>query len=147
MEINSKLLNLIKREPDSKDILLLIKQLENKSNNNLIVDTKNLKGIWELMWSNSNSKFLKYYPFIDNLQILNPSKLQAMNLIKPKGINKIIGTSILAKLNLINHNRVGVQFTHAGLIGPKIGKNKLKALAKIKKEQKGWLDIIFKEKN
>ena len=39
--------------------------------------------------------------------------------------------------------RVGVQFTHAGLIGPQIGFNKVKALAEIKKEQKGWLDISY----
>ena len=66
-----------------------------------------------------------------------------MNLLKPRGINAIVGTGIIAKLKPINDIRVGVQFTHAGLIGPQIGFNKVKALAEIKKEQKGWLDITY----
>ena len=55
-------------------------------------------------------------------------------------------TGIIAKLNPINDIRVGVKFTHAGLIGPQIGFNKVKALAEIKKEQKGWLDITYLSK-
>ena len=66
-----------------------------------------------------------------------------MNLLKPRGINAIVGTGIIAKLNPINDIRIGVQFTHAGIIGPKIGFNKVKALAEIKNEQKGWLDFTY----
>ena len=69
-----------------------------------------------------------------------------MNLLKPRGINAIVGTGIIAKLKPINDIRVGVEFTHAGLIGPQIGFNKVKALAEIKKEQKGWLDITYLSK-
>ena len=47
-----------------------------------------------------------------------------------------MGTGIIIKLNPINDIRVGVKFTHAGIIGPQIGFNKVKALAEIKKEQK-----------
>tara|TARA_Y100001968_G_scaffold329862_1_gene380217 strand:+ start:1522 stop:1701 length:180 start_codon:yes stop_codon:yes gene_type:complete len=57
-------------------------------------------------------------------------------LIKPRGINEIIGTGIIAKLKPINDIRIRVHFTHAGLIGLKIGLKKLKALAKIKKSKR-----------
>ena len=39
--------------------------------------------------------------------------------------------------------KFGIRFTHAGLIGPKIGVKKINALTKIKNEQNGWLDITF----
>ena len=86
---------------------------------------------------------MNYSPLIDNLQILDPLESNAMNLLKPRTINAIVGTGIIAKLKPINDIRVGVQFTHAGLIGPQVGLNKIKALAEIKKEQKGWLDITY----
>tara|TARA_Y100001933_G_scaffold94387_1_gene95304 strand:- start:295 stop:849 length:555 start_codon:yes stop_codon:yes gene_type:complete len=146
METELNLIKLLFDEPKSKDILLLATKLESKSNFILSKDIKKLQGIWELRWSSSNAPFLNYSPLVDNLQILDPLKLSAMNLLKPRGINSIIGTGIIAKLTPINEMRVGVQFTHAGLIGPQIGLNKLKALTKIKKEQKGWLDITYLSK-
>ena len=146
METELNLIKLLFDEPNSKDILLLATKLESKSNFILSKDIKKLQGIWELRWSSSNAPFLNYSPLVDNLQILDPLKLSAMNLLKPRGINSIIGTGIIAKLTPINEMRVGVQFTHAGLIGPQIGLNKLKALTKIKKEQKGWLDITYLSK-
>ena len=146
MDTESKLFKILIEKPNSKDILSMALKLESKSNFNLKSDIEKLKGIWELRWSSSKAPFLNYSPFIDNLQILNPSKSNAMNLIKPRGINRIIGTGIVAKLNPLNDIRVGVKFTHAGLIGPQIGFNKVKALAEIKKEQKGWLDITYLSK-
>jgi hypothetical protein len=143
METEQKLIKLLFEKPNSKDILLLATKLESNSNFILSKDIKKLQGIWELRWSSSNAPFLNYSPLVDNLQILDPLKSSAMNLLKPRGINAIVGTSIIAKLKPINDIRVGVQFTHAGLIGPQIGFNKVKALAEIKKEQKGWLDITY----
>ena len=143
MDKEQELIKLLFENPNSKDILLLATKLESKSDFILNRDIEKLKGVWELRWSSSNAPFLNYSPLIDNLQILDPLESNAMNLIKPRGINAIIGTGIIAKLKPINDIRVGVQFTHAGLIGPKIGFNKLKALAEIKKEQKGWLDITY----
>jgi len=147
MDTESKLLEILIEEPNSKDILEIAMKLENYSKFNLKSDIKKLEGIWELRWSSSKAPFLNYSPLIDNLQILNPSKSNAMNLLKPKGINGIIGTGIVAKLNPINDIRVGVEFTHAGIIGPKVGITKLNALAEIKKEQKGWLDITYLSNN
>ena len=147
MEIESKLLKILIEKPNSKDISSMAIKLESISNFNLNRDIEKLKGIWELRWSSSNAPFLNYSSLIDNLQILNPSKSNAMNLLKPRGINGIIGTGIVAKLDLISDIRVGVKFTHAGFVGPSIGSTKLKALAQIKKEQNGWLDITYLSNN
>ena len=147
MDTESKLLKILIEKPNSKDISSMAIKLEGNSKFNIKSDIEKLKGIWELRWSSSNAPFLSYSPLVDNLQILNPSKSNAMNLLKPRGINGIIGTGIVAELYPLNEIRVGVQFTHAGLIGPNIGPTKLKALARIKKEQKGWLDITYLSSN
>ena len=147
MDIESKLLEILIEKPNSKDISSMAIKLESNSNFNLKSDIEKLKGIWELRWSSSNSPFLGYSPLVDNIQILNPSKSNAINLLKPRGINGIIGTVIVAELYPLNEIRIGVKFTHAGLIGPKVGFKKLKALAQIKREQKGWLDITYLSKN
>ena len=147
MDIETKLLKILNEKTNSKNILSMAIELESKSNFNLKRDIKKLEGIWELRWSSSNAPFLNYSPLIDNLQILNPSKSNAMNLLKPRGINGIIGTAIVAKLEPLNNIRLGVKFTHAGLIGPNIGFTKLNALAQIKREQKGWLDITYLSKD
>ena len=147
MDTESKLLKILIDKPNSKDISSMANKLESNSKFNLKSDIEKLKGIWELRWSSSNAPFLSYSPLVDNLQILNPSKSNAMNLLKPRGINGIIGTGIVAELYPLNEIRVGVKFTHAGLIGPNIGFTKLKALAQINREQKGWLDITYLSDN
>ena len=147
MDTESKLLKLLFEKPNSKDISSMAIKLESNSKFNLKSDIEKLKGIWELRWSSSNAPFLSYSPLVDNLQILNPSKSNAMNLLKPRGVNGIIGTGIVAELYPLNDIRVGVKFTHAGFIGPSLGFAKIKALAPIKRDQKGWLDITFLSKN
>ena len=111
------------------------------------MDIENLKGVWELRWSSSKAPFLNYSPLVDNLQILDPLNLNGLNLLKPRGINSIIGSGIVAKLRSLNEKKIGVSFTHAGIIGPHIGKRKINALTTIKKEQKGWLEITFLSKD
>ena len=146
MKTESELLKIL-NEPNSKYIPSMISELESKSKFNLKHDIERLKGIWELRWSSSNAPLLNYSPFVDNLQILNPSKSNAMNLLKPRGINGIIGTGIVSKLSLLSDTRVGVKFTHAGFVGPNIGFTKINALVRIKREQKGWLDITYLSDN
>ena len=147
MDIESQLLEILIEKPNSKDIIAMAMKLESYSKFNLKHDINKLRGIWELRWSSSKAPFLNYSPLIDNLQILNPSKSNAMNLLKPRGVNGIIGTGIVAELYPINDIRIGVRFTRAGFIGPNIGFTKLNALAQIKREQKGWLDITYLSKN
>ena len=147
MDTESKLLKILIEKTNSKDISLMANKLESNSKFNLKSDIEKLKGIWELRWSSSNSPILSYSPLIDNLQILNPTKSNGLNLLKPRGIDGIIGTGIVAELYPLNEIRIGVKFTHAGFLGPNVGLKKLKALARIKREQKGWLDITYLSKD
>ena len=143
MKLEEQLLELILSWRKTKKIEIIAKELEKESNFILSKDIEKLKGIWELRWSSSKAPFLNYSPFFDNLQILDPFNHNGLNLIKPKGIKRIIGTGIVAKLKSLNEKKIEVRFTHAGLIGPNIGLKKLKALTRIKREQKGWLEITF----
>ena len=126
MESEDKLLNLLLKSPNSEKIQAIAEQLEINHNFSFGKDRNDLQGVWELRWSSSNSPFLKYSPFIDNLQILDPFNLNGINLLKPRGINSIIGTGILIRLYYINEKKIGVKFTHDGVIGPKFGKKKYK---------------------
>jgi hypothetical protein len=147
MNLEQQLLDLILSSPKTKKIKNMAEELEKESKFTLSNDVEKLKGIWELRWSSSKAPFLNYSPLVDNLQILDPLNLNGLNLLKPRGINSIIGTGIVAKLSSLNEKKIGVSFTHAGIIGPYIGIRKINALTKIKKEQKGWLEITFLSKN
>ncbi len=147
MNLEQQLLDLILKSPKTKNIKNMAEELEKESKFTLNMDIEKLKGVWELRWSSSKAPFLNYSPLVDNLQILDPLNLNGLNLLKPKGINSIIGTGIVAKLSSLNEKKIGVSFTHAGIIGPYIGIRKINALTKIKKEQKGWLEITFLNKN
>ena len=146
MNLEQQLLDLILSSPNTKKIKNMAEELEKESKFTLSKDIEKLKGIWELRWSSSKAPFLNYSPLIDNLQILDPLNSDGLNLLKPRGINAVIGTGIVAKLKSLNEKKIGVSFTHAGIIGPNIGIRKIKALTKIKKEQKGWLEITFLSK-
>ncbi len=143
MKLEEELLELILSRPNAKNIEIIANELELNSDFVLSRDIENLKGIWELRWSSSKAPFLSYSPLIDNFQILDPVNSNGLNLLKPRGIKAIIGSGIVLKLKSLNEKRVGVEFTHAGIIGPNIGSNKFRALARIKREQKGWLEITF----
>ena len=143
METENDLLNLLLKSPNSESIRNFAEQLEIDHNFSFTKDRNDLQGVWELRWSSSNSPFLKYSPFIDNLQILDPLNLNGLNLLKPRGIKSIIGTGILIRLNYINEKKIGVKFTHAGVIGPKFGRKNIKAMKEINNEQLGWLEITY----
>ena len=147
MNLEQQLLDLLLSSPKTKKIKNMAEELEKESRFTISRDIEKLKGVWELRWSSSKAPFLNYSPLVDNLQILDPLNLNGLNLLKPRGINSIIGTGIVAKLSSLNEKKIGVSFTHAGIIGPYIGIRKINALTKIKKEQKGWLEITFLSKN
>ena len=147
MNLEQQLLELLLSRPNKIDIRNIAEELEKESNFILGNDIEMLRGIWELRWSSSKAPFLNYSPLLDNLQILDTSNLKGLNLLKPRGINAIIGTGIVAKLRSLNEKKIGVSFTHAGIIGPYIGIRKINALTRIKKEQKGWLEITFLSNN
>ena len=147
MNLEQQLLELLLSRKNTIEFRNIAEELEKDSNFTLSSDINMLKGIWELRWSSSKAPFLNYSPIVDNLQILDPLNLNGLNLLKPRGINAMIGTGIVAKLRSLNEKKIGVSFTHAGIIGPNIGIRRINALTKIKKEQKGWLEITFLSKN
>ena len=147
MKLEKQLLELLLSRSDTKRLRIIAEELESESDFTLSNDIEKLKGIWELRWSSSKAPFLNYSPFVDNFQILDPFNLNGLNLLKPKGIKSIIGTGIVLKLKSLNEKKIGVEFTHAGIIGPSIGIKKIKALTKIKNEQRGWLEITFLNKD
>jgi len=107
METENDLLNLLLKSPNSENIRNFAEQLEIDHNFSYCKDRNDLQGVWELRWSSSNSPFLKYSPFIDNLQILDPFNLNGLNLLKPRGTKSIIGTGILIRLYYINEKKLG----------------------------------------
>ena len=147
MNLEKQLLELLLSRTDTKKIEIFAEKLEKRSNFTFSKDIEILKGIWELRWSSSKAPFLNYSNLLNNYQILDPINLNGINLLKPKGIKGLVGTGIVAKLNSINEKKIGIKFTHAGIIGPNIGIKKIMALGKIKREQKGWLEITFLNKD
>ena len=145
MDTENDLLNLLLKSPNSESIRTIAEQLELDHNFSYTKDGNDLQGVWELRWSSSNSPFLKYSPFIDNLQILDPFNLNGLNLLKPRGIKSIIGTGILIRLFYINERKIGVKFTHAGVMGPKFGRKNIKAMKEINNEQLGLSLIHISE--
>ena len=106
METENDLLNLLLKSPNSESIKTIAEQLEIVHNFSFSKDRNDLQGVWEHRWSSSNSPFLKYSPFIDNLQILDPFNLNGLNLLKPRGIKSIIGSGILIRLKYINEKKL-----------------------------------------
>ena len=128
MESEDVLLNLLLKSPNSVSIPTIAEQLEIDHNFSFSKDRNDLQGVWELRWSSSNSPFLRYSPFIDNLQILDPFNLNGLNLLKPRGVKSIFGAGILINLHYINERKIGVKFTHAGVMGPKFGRKNIKSM-------------------
>ena len=79
MKTENDLLNLLIKSPNSKSISNIAEQLEIDHNFSFSKDRNDLQGVWELRWSSSNSPFLKYSPFIYNLQIIDPLNLNGLN--------------------------------------------------------------------
>ena len=73
MGLEDESLTLLLKSPNSEKIQPIVEQLEIDYNFSFSKDRKYLQGAWELRWNSSNIPFLKYSPFIDNIQILNPN--------------------------------------------------------------------------
>ena len=141
MNNSLKLIKTLKQSPKSKKIAQLIELVENESIVDITKQLDQLRGVWELRWSSSNSPFLTYSPLLVNLQILDPKNGKGLNFLRPSGsFGKLVSTNILAELEIVDLKRINVKFIKAGIIGPKLlGKN-MELLSKINKTQKGWLD-------
>ena len=100
MNLEQQLLDLLLSSPKTKKIKNMAEELEKESKFTLNFDIEKLKGVWELRWSSSKAPFLNYSPLVDNLQILDPLNLNGLNLLKPRGINSIIGTGTVSYTHL-----------------------------------------------
>ena len=141
MDSISQLTEVLKHTPKSNKIVDLIKIAESQSCVDIIKQINLLTGVWELKWSTSKSPFLNYSPLLDNLQIIDPERERALNLLRPKvSFGKLFSTNILASLEIIDQKRRNVSFKKAGIIGPKLLGKKISFLSDIRKSQKGWLD-------
>ena len=87
MNLEDELLKLLLSSPNSEKIQAIAEKLELDYDFAFSKNSNDLKGVWELRWSSSNSPFLKYSPFIDNFQILDPFNLNGLNLLKLREIN------------------------------------------------------------
>ena len=50
-------------------------------------------------------------------------------------MKSIIGTGILIRLNYLNEEKVGVKFTHAGVIGPEFWRRNIKSMNETNNEK------------
>ena len=141
MSVISKLTDTIRFSPNSNKIIDLIKSAEKESSVDIIEQIELITGVWELKWSSSRDPFLSYSPLIDNLQILDPVKGRALNLLRAKNCIGNFGSfNIYANIDILDRKRINVSFNKAGIKGPELlGKN-IDFIFEIKKSQKGWLD-------
>tara|TARA_Y100001968_G_scaffold311813_1_gene334299 strand:+ start:3929 stop:4468 length:540 start_codon:yes stop_codon:yes gene_type:complete len=141
MNTKSKLLETLVQTPKSRKIANFIKLAESESSVDITQQLKQLRGVWELKWSSSNSPLLNYSPLLDNFQILDPDRRRGLNFLRPKGIlGNLLSTNILAELDIIDHKRTIVTFKKAGILGPEISGQNIRFMSEIKSTQKGWLD-------
>ena len=141
MNNTSKLIEILERSPKSKGISPLIKLAESESNLDITKQLEMLTGVWELRWSSSKSPLLNYSPLLDNLQILDLKNHRGLNFLRPKGLlGKLLSTSILSSLDIIDQKRINVTFKETGIIGPQLFGKNIAFFLEIKKTQMGWLD-------
>ena len=143
MEFEDELLNLLLKSPNSQSIQTIAEQLKIINNFTLA----NIEMIYRVFGSLGGVVLIVLFKnillLLITLKFLLPFNLNGLNLLKPRGIKSIIGTGILIRLYYINEKKIGVKFTHAGVIGPKFGRKNIKAMKEINNEQLGWLEITY----
>ena len=144
MNYKSKLLETLLQNPKSRKIEHLVNLSENESFVDIIHQSDQLRGVWELRWSSSKSPLLNYSPVLDNLQILDPERRRGLNFLGPRGVlRNLFATSILAELDIIDQKRTNITFKKAGILGPHIFGKNIRFLPELKRTQKGWLDTTI----
>ena len=72
MESEDDLLNLILKSPNSESIQTIAEQLEIDHSFSFSKDKNDLKGVWELRWSSSNSLFKNILLLLITFKFLIP---------------------------------------------------------------------------
>ena len=110
-----------------------------------------LEGVWELRWSSSSQPYLQAVPWLENLQILAPSRGRALNLLRPPGqLAGLGGIAVEATIQLESspgdnsstpQQRVQVRFQRGGWRGPLLGTTRLQLQREVQQSFPAWLDI------
>lgn len=101
-----------------------------------------LEGVWELRWSSSRQPYLQAAPWLENLQVLAPSRGRAMNLLRPAApLAPLGGIALEAEIRITTAQRVEVRFQRGGWLGPKLAQQRLQLLRPVPPGVPAWLDI------
>ena len=120
----------------------LLQRLEHLQPANLAADSDRLTGVWELRWSSGRQPYLTVAPWLENLQLLDPRRGRAMNLLRLAGpVAPLAGIAVQARISVEGTQRVGVRFVRGGWLGPRIGDRRLQLLREVNQSFPAWLDI------
>ncbi|QEY33278.1 PAP fibrillin [Synechococcus sp. RSCCF101] len=120
----------------------LLSQLERQQPADLDRQAEQLEGVWELRWSSSSLPYLRVAPWLDNLQVLSPSRGLGMNLLRLKGpLAELASIRLLASISVQNQQRVQVRFTRGGWQGPQLLGRRLALEREVSSGRPAWLDI------
>jgi hypothetical protein len=101
-----------------------------------------LEGVWELRWSSSRQPYLATTPWLENLQLLAPSRGLALNLLRLAGpLGPIAAVAVEARIRIVTDRRVEVCFQRGGWLGPRLGSSRLQLLRTVQQPFAAWLDI------
>ena len=136
------MIELLREQPNSKQISELVTQLEIEQPADLTQQLKQLTGTWELRWSSSSQPWLKQSPGLLNLQILDPEHGRGRNILQLGGpLGQLAGIQVDAEISVVSQQRVNVSFKRGGWVGPSIAGRKLQLLRTIEQSFPAWLDI------
>jgi len=137
------LVRLLNDRPNDPSVAQGIRTVEAEHPANLSQDGSLLAGVWELRWSSASQPWLRQSPWLNNLQILDPSNRRACNLLMLRGpLEALGGISVEAELDAIDTTRVAVRFLRGGWLGPRRpGEQAFKLMRDVKQSFPAWLDI------
>ena len=137
------LISLLQNKPNDPSLRERISELEDAQPADLSRDVSLLKGVWDLRWSSSSQPWLRQAPWLENLQALDPDHNRGCNLLRFRGPFGAIGAiTVEASLNVVDSQRVEVNFLRGGWLGPRFsGRGQLKLLREVQQSFPAWLDI------
>ena len=142
-EVRDELIGLLRHSPSHPRIASIVDELQNQQPADLNQQGDQLEGAWELCWSSANQPWLKQSPWLQNLQVLDPYHRRAFNLLRLRGPLQHVGAiRVDASLNVVDQNRVQIQFRRGGWMGPRLSDRKrLDLMRDVDQRFPAWLDI------
>ena len=147
-EIRQELLHLLRDRghpgsaAEAPRVRELLEQLERLQPANLVLESELLTGVWELRWSSGRQPYLLVAPWLENLQLLDPARGLAMNLLRPAGpLAATAAIAVQARIAVEGAQRVSVRFERGGWLGPQLGQRRLSWMRGVSQSFPAWLDI------